>query len=226
MARRSAQVQRTLAAEVAVAEGLDVVAEAMGQRHQQPVVRRLLELSERPIWKSSPPPTSTNGMLSSVCELPLPSSLVQTMSVLSSRLPSPPGSGVSAEPLGEVGQLLAVPVVDLGELLHAPWYWSPVRATGRGALRRCRASASSRRRPSCVYCSVAMRAKSLTKLFTMSSICMRLIVGHVVVLVLRRPVRACGAGWPDLASARPRSSSSSLADERGLLVEQAADLRR
>ena len=55
-----------------------------------------LYLSDRPILKSRPLPTSTKGMLSSVCELPLPSSLVQTMSVLSSRLPPPPGSGVSA----------------------------------------------------------------------------------------------------------------------------------
>src|SRR2546428_210127 len=35
-------------------------------------------------------------MLSSVCELPFPNSLVQTTSVLSSRLPAPPGSGVWA----------------------------------------------------------------------------------------------------------------------------------
>ena len=56
-------------------------------------------LSDRPILKSRPLPTSTNGMLSSVCELPLPSSLVQTISVLSSRLPPPPGSGVSASRL-------------------------------------------------------------------------------------------------------------------------------
>src|SRR5262249_7015021 len=55
-----------------------------------------LNLSERPILKSRPLPTRTNGMSSSVCELPLPSSLVQTIVVLSSRLPPPPGSGVSA----------------------------------------------------------------------------------------------------------------------------------
>ena len=55
-----------------------------------------LNLSDRPIWKSRPLPTSTKGMLSRVWELPLPSSLVQTISVLSSRLPPPPGSGVSA----------------------------------------------------------------------------------------------------------------------------------
>ena len=35
-----------------------------------------------------------NGMLSSVWELPLPSSLVHTMSVLSSMVPVLPGSGV------------------------------------------------------------------------------------------------------------------------------------
>ncbi|MBN9520414.1 alpha/beta fold hydrolase, partial [bacterium] len=52
--------------------------------------------SERPVRKSRPPPTSTNGMLSSVCEFPFPSSFVQTMTVLSSIVPVPPGSGVSA----------------------------------------------------------------------------------------------------------------------------------
>src|SRR5437868_14283524 len=36
----------------------------------------------------SPPPTRTNGMLSRVWELPLPSSLVQRMVVLSSRVRS------------------------------------------------------------------------------------------------------------------------------------------
>src|SRR4051812_7085509 len=58
-----------------------------------------LYLSDRPIRKSSPLPTRTNGMLSSVCEFPLPSSFVQTIRVLSSRLPTPPGSGVSASRL-------------------------------------------------------------------------------------------------------------------------------
>jgi len=55
-----------------------------------------LESCERFIWKPNPPPTSRNGMLSSVCELPLPSSLVQMMRVWSSIEPEPPGSGVLA----------------------------------------------------------------------------------------------------------------------------------
>src|SRR5262249_49707483 len=58
-----------------------------------------LYLSERPILKSRPLPRSTKGISFKVCELPLPSSLVQTMSVLSSKLPLPPGSGVSASRL-------------------------------------------------------------------------------------------------------------------------------
>ena len=56
-------------------------------------------------------------MLSSVCELPLPSSFVQTMRVLSSSEPPPPGSGVSERRLRQVGQLFAVPFVDAGEFL-------------------------------------------------------------------------------------------------------------
>ena len=76
-----------------------------------------LYLIERPIRKSSPLPTSTNGISLSVWELPLPSSLVQTISVLSSRLPLPPGSGVSASRFGQIGHLLAVPFVDLGQFL-------------------------------------------------------------------------------------------------------------
>ena len=55
-----------------------------------------LNLIDRPILKSRPLPTRTKGMSSRVCEFPLPSSLVQTIRVLSSRLPPPPGSGVSA----------------------------------------------------------------------------------------------------------------------------------
>src|SRR5256886_11653750 len=51
-----------------------------------------LYLSDWPISKSSPPPRRTKGMLSSEWLLPLPSSLVQTINVLSSRLPPPPGS--------------------------------------------------------------------------------------------------------------------------------------
>ena len=72
--------------------------------------------SERPILKSRPLPTSTNGMLSRVCELPLPSSLVHMIVVLSSKLPPPPGFvGVSAEALGQVGKLFAELLVDLDQ---------------------------------------------------------------------------------------------------------------
>ncbi len=51
-------------------------------------------------------------MLSRVCEFPLPSSLVQTIRVLSSRLPARPARGFG-QPLREVGELLAIPLVDL-----------------------------------------------------------------------------------------------------------------
>ena len=106
--------QRAAAAEVRVAELFDAVPEAVGERQQQPVVRRpCLYLSERPILKSRPLPTSTNGMLSSVCELPLPSSLVQTIERVVEQAAVAARFGRFGQPLGQVGELLAVPVVDL-----------------------------------------------------------------------------------------------------------------
>ena len=78
---------------------------------------------------------STKGMLSRVWEFPLPSSLVQTISVLSSRLPPPPGLGVLAETLGEIGKLLTEPFVDLRQLLHRLFLAAPGRVTARDAPR-------------------------------------------------------------------------------------------
>ena len=49
-----------------------------------------------PVRHPKPPPTSTNGMLFRVCELPFPSSFVQTIVVLSSNVPCPPGSGIES----------------------------------------------------------------------------------------------------------------------------------
>ena len=56
-------------------------------------------------------------MLSCEWLLPLPSSLVQTIVVLSSMVPSPPGSGVASSLLARCGELLAEPGVDLAQFL-------------------------------------------------------------------------------------------------------------
>jgi len=51
--------------------------------------------SDRPILKSRPLPTSTKGILSSVCEFPCPVRSSRRSACWSSRLPFPPGSFVS-----------------------------------------------------------------------------------------------------------------------------------
>ena len=56
-------------------------------------------------------------MLSSVWELPLPSSFVQTIERVVEQAAVAAGLGRFGEPLGQVGELLAVPVVDLDQLL-------------------------------------------------------------------------------------------------------------
>ena len=56
--------------------------------------------------------------------------------------------GRLGQPLGQVGQLLAVPVVDPGQLVLGRRCRCPACATARDGLRRSPASASARRRPS------------------------------------------------------------------------------
>ena len=68
--------------------------------------------------------------------------------------------GRLGQPLGQVGQLLAEPLVDLGQLFLGLLVRCPARATARGAPRRRPASASSRRRPSwCIAASPRGRSR-------------------------------------------------------------------
>ena len=92
--------QRAIAAVIGIAERLDRDSPSLRRCSSAgDYAGRCLNSIARPVLNPSPPPTITNGMLFRVCELPLPSSLVQTIVVLSSSDPSPPGSGVSAKSL-------------------------------------------------------------------------------------------------------------------------------
>src|SRR5260370_347481 len=133
-------------------------------------------LIERPMRKSRPLPTSTNVMLSSVCELPLPSSLVQTMSVLSNRLPLPPGSGVSARRLARYANCS-----QYQRLIRVRLSWDSWSVSGLWDSSWWLSAIFSQRMRACptklVDCTVATTAKSAAKLLTISSICILLVRG-------------------------------------------------
>ena len=123
-----------------------------------------------------PFPTSTKGILSSVCELPLPSSLVQTISVLSRSVPPPPGSRVSDSRFARYAIWL-----QYHWLICVSFFTASASSSGLCERLCCPSSMPSQRIRASptefVNCSVATRAKSAAKLFTSSSICSLLMRG-------------------------------------------------
>ena len=111
--------QRPLAAEVRVAEPLDVVPEAVGQREQQPVVRHLAELEraahlEVEAVADQHERDVVERVRVALAQLVGPDDQrVVEQAAVAARL------GRLGQPLGQVGELLAVPVVDLASACPA-----------------------------------------------------------------------------------------------------------
>ncbi len=179
-------------------------------------------LIERPIRKSSPLPTSTKGILSSVCELPLPSSLVQTSSVLSSIEPAPPGSGVSASRLTRYASCSQYQRLILVSFSWASSFAVRLRATARDALLRRPANASCACPTELVNCSVATRAKSAAKAVDHQVDLHLADSRHVVVLVFDAGLQFRHGVTDLLADSLGSQLLLHLAHERRMLVQQFA----
>ncbi len=138
---------------------------------------------------------------------PWPSSLVHTMVVLSSRLPLPPGSGVSASRFARYAicsqyQWLILVSFSCASLL----------LSGSCDSACCPSLTPSHRifgsPTEFVYCNVATRVKSARKLFTISSTCILLIFG-MLSFSSRTPGSSSGILWPmSFATASAFSSAS------------------